>query len=30
VIGWRWAPLSVLFNAALMIAFIIALRHATL
>tara|TARA_B100000315_G_scaffold259330_1_gene314941 strand:- start:640 stop:2007 length:1368 start_codon:yes stop_codon:yes gene_type:complete len=30
VIGWRWAPYSVLFNAILMLAFIIVLRHATL
>jgi len=30
VIGWRWAPYSVFFNVALMLAFIIALRHATL
>ncbi len=30
IIGWQWASYSVLFNAALMLAFIIALRHVTL
>jgi MFS family permease len=30
IIGWKWTPYSVFFNAVLMMAFIIALRHATL
>jgi MFS family permease len=30
IIGWKWTPYSVGFNAALMILFIVILRHATL
>ncbi len=30
IIGWKWTPYSVCFNAALMVAFVIILRHATL
>ncbi|MBT3991609.1 MAG: hypothetical protein HON14_12775 [Rhodospirillaceae bacterium] len=30
IIGWKWTPYSVFFNATLMVIFIVILRHATL